>query len=332
MPMSGISMYYNYYNVEGRYTPKEPEIAGWRMLYETTDDQIKSQNYNQEDEVYQAHLKLEEAYYSLGVSNRAKYNTPQEVEAALTQKYFYSGAYNQYTEEQKYAMYQNEYEMTLYGQISCGFVNDPHLTGDVKVATESEQKEYNRQAINIQLGNILKGIGLDSSLLEKINMIFTIDPFDYTLKVSGVDNVELTSMIEEALNKDNNARELFYHIIKNDSGSISDDVKLKYRVMTDFKNITGQDIRTYIQSESGLINENGESALEVYLKALETTDEVPALYKGDAYNTFAENLKKLLSKDYVSIPDMYLSIGYCNGELYDVAKEDIMISRFDVTA
>ena len=48
-----------------------------------------------------------------------------------------------------------KYKMTLYGQISSGFVNDPHLTGDVKVATEIEQKEYNRQTINIQIGNIL---------------------------------------------------------------------------------------------------------------------------------------------------------------------------------
>lgn len=326
--MSGISMYYNHYQVEGRYSPKEPQVPIWKKEYQVIDNQIKSQNNNPQDDLYKAYVRLEEVYYAVGVSNRAKYSTVSEVYAGLHEKYYDSGNYENYSEDQITAMFNNELSMTLYG-IPGGYFNDPHLSGDVKVATEKEQKEYNRHMINIQLSNIFKGGGIEDSWLKNSQMKFTINPFDYTLKVAGVENPEIVQIIERVLNENNNARELFYHIMKNDSGSISEDVRLKYRVMTSFKNITGEDIRTYKHTEQGLVNSSGQQALQVYRDALATTKEVPSRYKGVALQEFQENLEKFQKKDIESIPDMYLSIGYKAGELYDINQENIMVAKFD---
>lgn len=69
----------------------------------------------------------------------------------------------------------------------------------------------------------------------------------------------------------------------------------------------------------------GSTALDVYKKALETTDSIPAQFKGAAYDVFSGNLKALMGKDFASIPDMNLEIGFSNGELQDsVFNPDIM--------
>ncbi|HHX60276.1 MAG TPA: DUF4885 family protein [Epulopiscium sp.] len=325
------SAYYNHYNVKGRYTSDKPELPAWKERYTSTEDKIKSKNYNQDSDQFKAYTKLEEVYYSLGVSNRAKYKTEQEVYTALSQKYHLSGDYKQYSYSEVQAMYWNEHDMTLYGCLNGGgHPLDPHLTEGVKAPSDSEKQLYNKHMVNTQFRNIFSKKGL-SNLLGQYNMTFTIDPFNNILKVFGVDDVELTNKIEEILNADSNSKELFYHIMNSSSGSISDDVKLKYRALSSFKNVTGQDLRDYKQTESGMVNEKGENVLDVYREALKESTAIPTEYKGDAYNYFAEQLEKLLAKDFFSIPDLNLSIGYKDGALYNLTNEDLMKSRFNIS-
>jgi 23S rRNA pseudoU1915 N3-methylase RlmH len=101
---------------------------------------------------------------------------------------------------------------------------------------------------------------------------------------------------------------------------------------TDFKYM--QDI---IQSRNGqkdniVISEEGKNILDVYKEALKTSNAVPAAYKGDAYSNFADNITELLSKDYINIPDLILSIGYSNGMLQSLTNESVMQARFNVVA
>lgn len=324
------SAYYNHYNITCRYTPEKPKIPAWKEAYTVTKDKIKSRNHDQDSDKFKAYTKLEETYYSLGVSNRAKYKTTSEVYAALSQKYYLSDNYKGYSRKEIEAMHDNELQMTLFGCLGGGCnLNDPHLKGPVMAPSDSEQKSYNRKMVNIQLGNIFSKAGLDNRLLEKYNMRFTIDPFNYILKVSGVDDKGIADTIEKILNTDNNSRELFYHIMK--SSSLSNDVKLKYRALRDFKSVTGQDLRDYKQTPSGMFNEKGENVLDVYKEALKTSSAVPALYKGDAYHAFTENIEKLLTKDFFGIPDLNLSIGYKNGLLYDMVNESVVVSRFQAS-
>ncbi len=324
--------FYNYYNISYRYTPEAPKTPAWKEDLKIVKDQVKSNNRDPESERYKAFEKLEDTYYAMGVRNRAKYTTVSQVYAALSEKYS-SDYYKQFSELEVTAMYDNELEMTLFGCLGGGGnLDDPHLKGEVRDVTEKQAHEYNRKTINMQLCNIFGNAGIDSAMLSKYNMTFSIDPYDYSLKVSGVDDAGLTAMLEKLLNKDHNARELFYHIMHSNRASISDNAKAKYHTLNSFVSVTGQDPRQYRQTESGLVNGRGENILDVYREALKTSDAVPAQFKGTAYNVFEENIKKLLAEGFYRIPDLNLSIGYKDGMLQDLSNVDIMHNRFDQMA
>ena len=324
--------YYNYYNISYRYTSNLPEKPDWKRKLELVEDKVKSNNYDPESERYKAFEKLEDTYYAMGVRNRAKYTTVSQVYAALSEKYS-SNYYKQFSELEVTAMYDNELHMTLYGCLNGGGnLDDPHLKGEVRDVTEKQAHEYNRKTINMQLCNIFGNAGIDSAMLNKYNMTFSIDPYNYSLKVSGVDDAGLTAMLEKLLNKDHNARELFYHIMHSNRASISDYAKAKYHTLNSFASVTGQDPRQYRQTEAGLVNDRGENILDIYREALKTSDAVPAQFKGTAYNVFEENIKKLLAEGFYRIPDLNLSIGYKDGMLQDLSNADIMHNRFDQMA
>ena len=323
--------FYNYYNISYRYTPEAPKTPAWKEDLKIVKDQVKSNNRDPESERYKAFEKLEDTYYAMGVRNRAKYTTVSQVYAALSEKYS-SDYYKQFSELEVTAMYDNELEMTLFGCLGGGGnLDDPHLKGEVRDVTEKQAHEYNRKTINMQLCNIFGNAGIDSAMLSKYNMTFSIDPYDYSLKVSGVDDAGLTAMLEKLLNKDHNARELFYHIMHSNRVSISDYAKTKYHTLNSFASVTGQDPRQYRQTEAGLVNDRGENILDIYREALKTSDAVPAQFKGTAYNVFEENIKKLLAEGFYRIPDLNLSIGYKDGMLQDLSNADIMHNRFDQT-
>jgi len=331
--MSIDTNYYNYYNIKGSYTTEKPEVPGWKEKYAVTTDKITKNNYSQDSDAYRAYCKLEDTYYKLSVSNREKYGTERELTSALAIKYSAQSGYSQYSDTERSAMYHNELNMTLYGCLNGGGnVDDPHIDGDVCDPTDSEKQSYNRQMVNEQLKALLSNSGIDISLLTKYKITYTIDPVNFILQVSGVDDEELASEIEGALNTGKNAKQLFCHILNSSQSSISEDVLTKYRTMKDFQNVTGLDLSEFTQTVDGFVNADGENALDVYKEYLGTSDAVPSQFKGAAYSYFESLLDKLSSKTYAEIPDLILSIGYQNNALYDISDSDIQTAKFDVSA
>jgi hypothetical protein len=326
------TQYYNYYNVKGRYTPDTPQTPAWKKRYAVVDDRVESNNYSQDSDDYKAHVTLEEAYYAASVSNREKYSSVIDLEAALAQKYLLSDTYSGYSMEERMAMSENEENMTLYGTLSSYDRNDPHLTGEVKAQTDEQVSAYNSKMVNLQLSNIFTNAGIDMSVLGKYQLSFSIDPYNYSLKVTGTGNSDLKQTLEKLLNENNNSRELFYYILQSSRGSISKNALLKYHALRSFASVTGEDPRDYKLTEDGLVNEKGQNILDVYKKALETSDAVPSGYKGAAYSTFADNISELLSKDFINIPALNLSIGYSNGMLQNLTNESVMQERFQALA
>lgn len=322
--------YVNYYNVKGRYTTEAPQTPAWKKKYEVTTDKIKSKNYSQNSDAYKAYCKLEKTYYSSSVSNRSKYQDVNELSSALGQKYLFSPAYNGYSYSERRAMYENELEMTMYGCLSGGGnVNDPCLSGAVCEPSEEDKSSFNRQMVNSQFQNILSNNGINLGLLNDITL--TIEPFKYQLKISGVDNEELIQRLKEALNKDNNSNQLFFHILHSCSTNISDDVRMKYRVFKDFQNVTGLDLRDFEQTNNVFINKEGETALDVYKESLKTTTSVPNEFKGNAFSYFEGLLGKISKHKFSEIPDLNLSIGYKDGRLYDISNENVQKYTFNIS-
>lgn len=310
--MRVTSQYFNYYNVKGRYAPETPQTPAWRKAFEVVDDRVESNNHNQESDLYKAYVKLEEIYSDAAVSNRAKYKDADSLKQALGQKYLFNDAYSGYSYSQRRAMYQNELDMTMFGV--CGNFTDPRLGGPVMDTTDEEKAAYNRKMVNTQISNILTNAGLDISLLG--DMVFSIEPFNHTLTVLGPDD-EKASLIERLLNDNRNATELFHHIMQSNRSRIDDDVRDKYRAIREFKEKTGEDLRTYRQTAEGFVDASGRNALDVYKAAIKTTDSVPAQFKGVALEVFSGNLQTLMGKNFANIPDLVLQIGFSNGALRD---------------
>lgn len=321
------SAYFNYYNVKGRYSPETPQTPAWQKLYSVVDDRIESNNHNPDSEIYQAHCKLDEIYYNAAESNRAKYKDEHSLKQALGEKYLFGETYKDYSYSQRRAMYENELNMTMFG--TCGNMNDPRLSKEVVAPTDAEQATYNRQMVNTQLNNILSNAGINSSQLG--DLTFSIDSFNQTLSIIGLEG-DNKNLIEQLLNSNNNATELFYHLIQSNRSQIDDSVLNKYRVVHDFKEIVGEDLRTYQQTEDGLVDANGRNALDVYKEALQTTDRVPARFKGAAFDTFAKNINNLMDKDFTAIPDLNIQIGFSHGKLHESLSNASIIKGLNVFA
>jgi hypothetical protein len=325
---------YNYYNVQGRYSPATPEKASWIKLYEDQEDSISSNNYNKDSEQYKALVKLEDTYYELGVSNRARYSSYDELQTALAQKYLYKNSpyAGKYTYEERRAMYDNELSMSAFGH--CGNMSDPRLNGPVHGETDSERKTYNRQAVNQQICSIFAGNGISQSMLAGNTFTFTINPYTYELTVdaSGDTDQSLVSNMEDLLNQDRNAKELFFHILKGiGSNNINQDVMAKYKAGSLLREYADLDIRDFTQTEDGLVDQDGKNILDLFAEAIRSTSKVPAAYKGVVYDNFEEQIAQITAKEVDGIQDLYLSIGYENGELKDLANSSVVRTGLEYT-
>lgn len=150
---------------------------------------------------------------------------------------------------------------------------------------------------------------------------FSVDPLTKKLTVSlmneadGAENQSLLQQMEQALNNNKNGRNLFFDLLYegNDNNAFSKAELLKYSLMSEFHNETGLDIRNFTKTENGYVNDKGENALDLYKDALSTSQNVPAIYKGDAYSFFKELVDDSMKYDLEDIPDLVLSVTYQNG-------------------
>jgi hypothetical protein len=325
--------YYNYYNIAGRFTPETAQAPAWKKKYSVTTDEVKSSNYSQEEDAYKAYSALEDIYYAASVQNREKYSDVNDLYAHLSEKYLFNKDYSDCSYSEKQAMYFNELNMTLYGCLSNGGnLNDPRLKGEVEDLTDSGKQSYNRQMVNTQIWNIFKNNGIDMSALKNRGLIFTIDPFNYILKVSGTEDESISEKMEAALNSGNNARQLFYHILNSSSSSISQDVLTKYQALKDFQNVTELDLRDFFSTEEGFVNSDGVKALDIYKESLKSSDTIPSEFKSDAYSYFSALLQKLSETDFSEIPDLNLTIGFDSNGLYDISDKIIHVASFNQLA
>lgn len=124
---------------------------------------------------------------------------------------------------QYYAKQMDKVERdTAYNQeisyLKRGYLKEPAHTDfilkDMKVVNgivdEAEKKAYYREAVNTQFQQLLDKYSI--SIPKDTNLTFTLDPYDYKVTVSGIDDKNLSSLIEDALNTASNSKELFSHI------------------------------------------------------------------------------------------------------------------------
>lgn len=324
--------YYNYYHVKGRYeTPDGKAKTAWYDR-DLSQEEIGASNAGTPDRNFQnADLcrQIADAYRGLAEANRAKYATAQEATDAIWAKYNSQGYFCSYSYEERTAMARNEIQMTLYGTVRLGDIwDDPHLQGKVSQnahngADEVEARNFNVKTLEAQFQNLWANHGIDASRLSGGNFAFSVNGMDMRAAVTLLEGQAagddgLLGQMADALNSQKNAGNLFHNLLTdaNQRGLLPRDALAKYRLFSDFKNVTGLDIRDFTQTASGFVDGEGRDATDVYAEALKTTDKVPAQFKGAANDYFQTLVADALRYDLATVPDLELQMEYRDGKVY----------------
>lgn len=322
------SGYYNYYNMSSRYQCDTPYKVWYNQDLEQSEVMGSNRYPNKDSENADLYRKLVDTYASAAVSNRSKYSTVADLRNALEEKYGASGAYAHYSAEERNAMLVNELSMTCFGTIGShsgmgggDVLADPHLKGAV-TKYKKQDTEYCNNMLGKQISNVFQNRGINMSLFGNNRFLFSMDPLTKLLSISVTQaddryplDETLIKQMEDAFNSSGNASKLFSNILreKNMTGEIPTDMLAKYLLMNDFESITGEDIRTYKQTEEGFINDKGKNALDVYKESLKNTDKVSACFKGAAFDYFNLLVSRAMNYDISKVNDLVLTAGYQNG-------------------
>ncbi|MCM3027121.1 DUF4885 domain-containing protein [Bacillus safensis] len=185
-----------------------------------------------------------------------------------------------------------------------------------------EKKILNRQKVNEQLQDLFSKNGI--TIPKNTNLTFTIDPNNFKLVVSGSKDESLIKQIEDLLNKTNNTRELFFHIMKSrndDSTQFTPDSLAKFHLVNQIKTVTGYNLKDLSIVNGQFVTDKGINIFDLYKEEL-LKNPYTAENARIAASHYGAQLFDLAKNGFDSIPDLVLSIGYQNGSLQDIGQKE----------
>ena len=169
--------------------------------------------------------------------------------------------------------------------------------------------------------NLWRNNGIDASQMSGSSFMFSVNGMDMSAAITLLDGKKhddsFLEMMTAALNSKSNAKNLFYNLLyDSDKSTLPKDSLAKFRLYSDFKNITGLDIREFSQTDDGFFDSEGRNATDIYDEALNSTDKVSFQFRGIASNYFRTLVDDALKYDMDSTPDLTLSMEYRDGNVY----------------
>lgn len=209
----------------------------------------------------------------------------------------------------------NEGSISYYYYRDAAFRDMNPIYGHEEVAA---RKAFNRDQVNEQIRDLLWQNGIQ--LPQGTSLTFTIDPNNFRLAVSGLDNPSLLAQVENILNTGNNSKELFFHIMQNRPANSSQFTKAKiekFHLVNQIRNVTGYELRDLEIKNGKFITPDGKDLYEVYRDALNSNPYTKST-AGMALSHYGPQLHELAKNGFYSIPDLFLSIHYEDGALHDI--------------
>ena len=321
--------YYNYYHDRSRpETADGKEKTAW-YVREIPTDEIGRNNVRSSRDYEGADIcrKVAEKLEGIAASNRSKYGSASEAKDAIWAKYSSQGAYKKYSHNQRAAMAMAEINMTLYGTVRYSDARIlGEIEGDFTKSTlgrgDDEDRQYNINMLGKQMGNVLGNNGVNPALLGNSRFGISVNGFSNALSVFLLDakgnpdaSEGLLELVAAALQTGRNASNLFHNMLvdANRQGLVPTDQLAKLRLFSEFKQITGEDIREYKQMDDGFVNKDGKKAVDVYKEHLEKSNKVPAEFKGVAFDYYKEVEANAMRYDIAEVPELTLTLEYQNG-------------------
>ncbi|RBQ31627.1 hypothetical protein CRU92_05275 [Arcobacter sp. FW59] len=289
---------------------------------------IKSYNNFISDERRAIINKLEEVYSKATKENKTFPNPEQHIRDKYYNQssiYYIEGL----SRMERDVVHRHESDYLKYGKLGNISVIDPNLKdlNSMNVKVESvEKRAFDRDMVNEQFQQLLNKYGI--SIPKDSNIRFTIEPYDYKVSVNGLEDNNLSSLIEDALNTGNNSEELFRHIQYSrpiyigDSEQFSEEKEKKYSIYHDVKNLTDYDLRELKNENGKFLTEDGTDIMELLRIGVMNSKNIPEQYKGIAFEIHKEKLNEVEKKGFENIEDLNLSIDYKNGSFYDVGQSE----------
>ena len=322
--------YYNYYNVQGRRNVDKPDDWYQKMVnhYESDDLRSKSDIVNPYSDLNQSTHALDEKLASWAEGMRAKFSNADDVDKYLCKKYFGQeriGYTMQWEEPEKYAMYKNDLNMVLYGTVRAYQfnLNDPRINNPQYASPEEFDKAEEKakhDSISNNMAHLLENNGID---IGDSSLLISINPYSKDVMIEGIDDLNMKSILLQALEKNNNSTNLLHYGMQNQD--VDSDARTKYRAYTSLKEYTGLDLSELVLKDGEYYTADGQSVNELLIDGIDKASSVGLDFKGAAYNYVKDLLDKVAEKGWNAISDLDIKVGYSKesgffnfGKIYEV--------------
>jgi hypothetical protein len=224
----------------------------------------------------------------------------------------------------------NLWNLVTYGHFfNCADVDDALADGLPNYSSrvdEAEEKRYQRQMVNKQIGNILQANHI--SLSADDNVTFSVNMSNH-IRVSGVDD-DTAKKLEDALNQGDNGDQLARHIIlSKHSIFMSNEERTdtewksidKYKFSEAMREYTGYGLDECTQDKTGnYILPDGKNAWSCFKSTTEAAFDGDMAGNDNYWHQYESFYKSLVADRDSEHPDMNISIAYHNGSLYDLGN------------
>lgn len=279
-----------------------------------TGDEIYANNEDPYSDKNKALRNLDEELASTAASIRSRCRTQQEVHVYLSKKYFGTSDFaytKKWTDPERYAMFENEYNAVCYGTIGGGNFNDPRLSEKVQFKTYEEQKmdekAANQRIISNQISSFLQNHGI--RIEENQSFHLSINPYSYFVQASGDMSEVLLQKIKELLESNNDSRDIFYWGLKN-GAKYSEESLTKWRAYQNVKRYSGLELPQLQLIDGKFYTEDGKDAWELVKEGIRTDNSIATEFKGAA-NDYVRGLMDVIAdKGWDNIPDIQMDIMY----------------------
>lgn len=292
---------------------------------ETTSIQYRNEYVSQSDKMYEA---IRKKYEKVAKENSRICSTIEELGNYIWQKYYgkntprYRG--DGPDEEERSACYWNEFYQSMNAlegteaRTSCDY-RDPVIGGSNLPASIdiARKNQHNRNMMNTQIADLFAQNGIN--VPEGVNLRFTINPNGYQLTVNGTEDESLIKSIEEILNRGENAKNIYQHMLMiqdGNTGQFSERKLSKYYLNRAVEEYTGYRLEDLKLENGKFYTEDGIDIYELIMNSPEVSKK-SAETRSKISFCYSEQLREV-AKYYSVTDDLVLNIDYKNGSLYDV--------------
>jgi hypothetical protein len=307
--------YYNYYNVQGRRNVDKPDDWYQKMVnqYESDDLRTKDEMLNPYSDLNKSTHALDEKLASWAEGIRTRFSNADDVDKYLCKKYFGQeriGYTMKDQEPEKYAMYKNDLNMVLYGTVRAyqfdlkdPRINNPQYTSADEYDKAEEKAKHD--SISNNMAHLLENNGID---IGNNSLLFSINPYSKGVMIEGMDDLNMKSILLQALEKNNNSTNLLHYGMQNQN--VDSDALTKYRAYSSLKEYTGLDLSELILKDGEYYTADGQSVKDLLIDGIDKATSVGVDFKGAAFNYVKDLLDKVAEKGWNAMPDLDIKIGY----------------------